>query len=140
MTVSDVSYGTRSSPGNGGITVMRLPELPRSLVIVGGGYIAAEFAHVFASFGVRVTIVGRSPRLLSREDEQVSERFTQLLGRRVDVRTSTEVQRVERRSSGDGVRLTVRDGEGSETVVEADLLLVATGRRPNADTDRKSVV
>ena len=108
--------------------------LPRSLVIVGGGYIAAEFAHVFASFGVRVTIVGRSPRLLSREDEQVSERFTQLLGRRVDVRTSTEVRRVDRRPSGDGVRVTVRDGQGSESVVEADLLLVATGRRPNADT------
>ena len=115
-------------------TVMRLPSLPRALVIVGGGYIAAEFAHVFASFGVQVTIVARSPQLLSREDAQVSERFTRLLSRRVDVRTSTEVQRVDRRPSGDGVRLTVRDGQGAETLVEADLLLVATGRKPNADT------
>ncbi|SDV04842.1 mycothione reductase [Microlunatus sagamiharensis] len=115
-------------------TVMRLDALPRSMVIVGGGYIAAEFAHVFSSYGVQVTIVGRSPQLLSREDAQVSERFTELLGRRVDVRTSTEVQRVDRRPSGDGVVVTARTKEGVESTIEADVLLVATGRTPNADT------
>ena len=115
-------------------TVMRLPVLPRTLVVVGGGYIAAEFAHVFSAFGVQVTVVARSPHLLSREDQQVSERFTELLGRRVDVRTSTEVQRVDRRPSGDGVVVTVRTAQGTEATIEADVLLVATGRRPNADT------
>ncbi len=125
--LDDVAYETSD-------TVMRLPSLPRTLVIIGGGYIAAEFAHVFSSFGVQVSVVGRSPRLLSREDEQVSERFTRLLGRRVDVRTSTEVQRVDRRDPDGGVRVTVRDGRGLETSIEADVLLVATGRRPNADT------
>ena len=115
-------------------TVMRLDALPRSMVIVGGGYIAAEFAHVFSAYGVRVTIVGRSARLLSREDEQVSERFTELLGRRVDVRTSTEVQRVDRGAAGAGVVVTARTKDGVETTVEADVLLVATGRTSNADT------
>ncbi|SEP59267.1 mycothione reductase [Microlunatus flavus] len=115
-------------------TVMRLPSLPRSIVIVGGGYIAAEFAHVFSSFGVRVSVVARTPTLLPREDAQVAQRFTELLRRKVEVRTSSDVQHVGPRASGDGVRLSACSDAGTEFHVEGDLLLVATGRVPNADT------
>jgi mycothione reductase len=112
-------------------TVMRLPELPRSLVIVGGGYIAAEFAHVFSSYGTHVTVVIRGQRMLKQEDVEVSERFTDLIRRRVDLRTGATVQGV--RPAGDGVSVTVADGTG-EHEVTADVLLIATGRRPNGDT------
>ena len=112
-------------------TVMRVAELPRSVVIIGGGYIAAEFSHVFSSYGTQVTVVNRRARLLAREDGEVSERFTDLIGRRVDLRTGAAVRGV--RPAGDGVTVTLTDDAG-EHEVTADLLLIATGRRPNGDT------
>ena len=60
-------------------TVMRLPELPRSMIIIGGGYISAEFAHIFSAFGTSVTVLNRSKVLLRREDADVAKRFTDLL-------------------------------------------------------------
>jgi mycothione reductase len=111
-------------------TVMRLDELPRRIVIIGGGYIAAEFAHVFASFGVEVTVVGRSGALLRSEDEEVSARFTELAAERYDVRLDRKTTRARKTASG--VALDLEGPQGAETV-EADLILVATGRTPNSD-------
>lgn len=114
-------------------TVMRLPELPESMIIIGGGFIAAEFAHVFSAFGTQVTILNRSKALLRAEDRDVSERFTRLMSEQVDVqlgRTFTSVERLE----GDRVRVTTADEYGTESHTEADVLLVATGRISNADT------
>ena len=109
-------------------TIMRIDELPEHLVIIGGGYIGAEMAHVFASFGVRVSLVARGPLLVRHLDEDISRRFTALAREQLDVRTSTTVTAVARR--GDGVRLHLEDESGS-SVLEGDLLLVATGRQPN---------
>ncbi|PPK63954.1 mycothione reductase [Actinokineospora auranticolor] len=111
-------------------TVMRLDELPRSMVILGGGFVAAEFAHVFSAFGVAVTVVNRSDRLLRAEDRDVSLRFTELARERWDVRLERKAVRVER--AGAGVRLHL-EGPGGAESVEADSLLVATGRVPNSD-------
>ncbi|CRK58580.1 NADPH-dependent mycothiol reductase Mtr [Alloactinosynnema sp. L-07] len=108
-------------------TVMRIAELPSRMVILGGGFIAAEFAHVFSSFGVEVTIVARSGALLRQEDRDVSARFTELARSRWDVRLERKTVRVDR--VGEGVRLEM---DGAE-VVDADVLLVATGRTPNSD-------
>ncbi len=115
-------------------TVMRLPSLPRSMVVVGGGYIGAELSHVFASFGTRVTVVSRTPRMLPRSDVQVAERFTELLGHKVEIRSRSTVVRVDPGATGDGVVVTARDASGTEFQVEADVLLIATGRVSNADT------
>ncbi|SDR77942.1 mycothione reductase [Friedmanniella luteola] len=114
-------------------TVMRLPELPRSMVIVGGGYIGAEFAHVFSSYGTRVTVVVRGDRMLRGEDAEVSERFTDLIRRRVDLRTGTAVTAVRPAGGGSGVTVSL-DGPDGAAEVTADVLLVATGRAPNGDT------
>lgn len=108
-------------------TIMRLDELPSKLVIVGGGYIAAEFAHVFTSFGVDVTVVVRSGALLRSEDEDISTRFTELAGHRFDLRLNRKPVRAKR--TGAGIALELADGE----VVEGDQLLIATGRTPNSD-------
>jgi mycothione reductase len=110
--------------------IMRLDTLPRRVIILGGGYISAEFAHVFSAFGVEITIVCRSSAMLRGEDEAVSARFTELAARRWDVRVDRKATLVER--VGDEVRLHV-DGEHGAEVVTGDALLVAAGRRPNSD-------
>ncbi len=108
---------------------MRIDDVPRRLAILGGGYIAAEFAHVFAAFGAEVTVIARiaarccgtsTPRSPSCSPTEVKERF--------DVRLDAQVSSIER--DGDGVRLDLADGS---VVSAADLLLVATGRIPNSD-------
>lgn len=111
-------------------TIMRIDVLPRRLAILGSGFIAAEFAHVFASFGVEVTVIARSGALLRSEDADISARFTELAARRFDVRLESATERVRRTEAGVALDLTGPDGPAT---VEADLLLVATGRRPNSD-------
>jgi mycothione reductase len=110
--------------------IMRLDTLPRRLIIVGGGYISAEFAHVMSAFGVEVTVVCRSNALLRGEDEAVSARFTELALRRWDVRLNTKVTAVER--DGDDTVMHLEGPHGAETV-RADALLLAVGRVPNSD-------
>ncbi|WP_121012615.1 mycothione reductase [Saccharothrix australiensis] len=111
-------------------TIMRLDALPRRLTILGSGFVAAEFAHVFSSFGVAVTVVGRSDLLLRHEDREVAERFTALAAAKWDVRLSRKAVRAER--VGGVVRLHLESPDGAE-VVESDELLVAVGRKPNSD-------
>jgi mycothione reductase len=108
-------------------TVMRLDALPERMVILGSGYIAAEFAHVFSALGSAVSVVGRSAPMLRGQDETVSERFTALARRRWDVHLGAEPVRVH----GDDGEVVLELADGA--VVRGDLLLVAAGRRPNGD-------
>lgn len=108
-------------------TIMRIDELPRRMVIVGGGYIAAEFAHVFSALGTEVTVVVRGSRMLRSHDETISAAYTELLSERLDVRLATQVTGV----TGEAGDLTVALDDGSS--VAADVLLVAAGRIPNGD-------
>ena len=111
-------------------TVMRIDSLPQRMIIFGGGYIAAELGHVFAAFGCEVTIINRGERLLRREDDDISIRFTEIASRRMDVRCGSEVTKVEQ--IGNDIRIEIQRNAGVETV-EADMLLVAAGRVPNGD-------
>ncbi|GGB39074.1 mycothione reductase [Flexivirga endophytica] len=106
-------------------TIMRIDQLPSSMVILGGGFIASEFAHVFSALGVQVRIVNRSGRLLRKEDEQISEEFTQLAIQQWDVHLNATV--VGAKESDEEVALELEAGE----VVSGEVLLVATGREPN---------
>ena len=112
-------------------TIMRLPEPPRRLLIWGGGYIAAELAHVFGAAGSDVTIINRGPRLLRAEDIDVSEAFTAAYCKRFRVLTGAEVLTAGTAATG-GAALRVRRDGGEETVL-GDVLLVAAGRIPNGD-------
>ena len=126
---SGVSYHTSD-------TVMRLDELPASMVIVGGGYIAAELAHLFSSLGVSIHIVSRARSLLDDLDPEVSGRFTKLARERWDVRLPAEVTGARRR--GGQIEVEVTNG----LPVTGDLLLVAAGRVPDTaglDLDRAGV-
>ncbi len=115
----DVPFHTSDS-------IMRIPHLPRRLAIVGAGFIAAEFAHVFTAFGTEVTMVSHSA-LLRSHDEDLSRRLTQLVREDWGLRTGVEVSAID--GTTGHVRLDLSDG----SVVEADDVLVATGRRPNTD-------
>ncbi len=122
--------GLADTPYETSDTVMRLPELPRSMIIVGGGYVAAEFAHVFSAYGTEVTLVARGDALLRHEDAEISSRFTTAMGRRVDLRLQHTLK-VTRRT-GDGVAVDVEGPDGPATLT-AEVLLLATGRVPNGD-------
>ncbi|HEY4017441.1 MAG TPA: mycothione reductase [Pseudonocardiaceae bacterium] len=111
-------------------TIMRIDELPRRMIVLGSGFISAEFAHVFSSFGVEVTVIARSEKLLRAEDEAISERFTELAKDRWDVRTNRKTTRVTK--TADGIELHLEGPNGAESVA-ADLLLLAVGRTPNSD-------
>lgn len=109
--------------------IMRIEQLPESLVIMGSGFIATEFAHVFSALGVAVTITGRSDVLVKHTDRTVAELFTETVSQKWDVRLGQGVDRIGRRADGTGVELTFADG----STAAGDMLLVATGRTPNAD-------
>lgn len=108
-------------------SIMRLDAIPERLLVVGGGFIGAEFAHVFSALGSRVALISHGPALLRQQDEQVSAAFTTLARRKWDVFLGAEVVDV----SGDfgDITLTLSDGK----VVTGDAVLVATGRIPNSD-------
>ncbi|WP_454789577.1 mycothione reductase [Mycolicibacterium lutetiense] len=107
--------------------IMRIPELPEHLVIVGGGFVSAEFAHVFSALGVRVTIVVRGDCVLSHCDETICQQFSALAAEKWDLRTHENV--VGSHHEGDRIVLDLDDGK----TLPADMLLVATGRIPNGD-------
>ncbi|OMB81390.1 mycothione reductase [Mycolicibacterium conceptionense] len=107
--------------------IMRIPELPEHLVIVGGGFVSAEFAHVFSALGVRVTIVVRGDCLISHSDETICHEFSALAAEKWDVRIHENV--IGSHHDGDKIVLELDDGK----TLPADMLLVATGRVPNGD-------
>ncbi|MCH8065818.1 MAG: mycothione reductase [Chloroflexi bacterium] len=109
---------------------LRLPKQPQRLVIVGGGYIAAEMAHFFGALGTEVTLVQRGPRLLRQEDTDVADRFTEVYQRRFKLLLDTTIQRAYKR--GEEIVLDATS-DGQEQTLTADALLLAVGRVPNTD-------
>jgi glutathione reductase (NADPH) len=110
---------------------LNLNELPRRLVLVGGGYIASEFSHVAAQAGAQVTILQRGERMLPRFDpdlvDWLMESF-QAIG--IDVRTKTTVEAIEKTNVGFVVHASA---DGRSTTVQADLVVHAAGRAPPLD-------
>ena len=120
--------GLKETPFLTSTSVMELTEVPKHLLILGGGYIGLEFAQMFRRFGSEVTLIQRGPQLLPREDKDVADAVTEILredGVTVLLKTTTE-----KVTADDGVTLTLGDGK----TVSGSHLLVATGRTPNTDT------
>lgn len=122
--IEDVPYLTNSS-------ILELDEVPRHLAIIGGSYIGLEFGQMYRRFGSEVTIIEKAPRLVSREDEDVSEGIRQILaGEGIDVRLNAECIALAR--AGDDIEVhAVCDS--AAPAIHASHVLVATGRRPNTD-------
>ena len=104
--------------------IMRIDELPARMAIVGGGYIASEFAHVFSSLGVQVTVITRGDAMLRGQDAEISRGFSDLAAQRWDVRFGRTVAGLAQQP--DHIAVELSDG----LTLETDLVLVATGRRP----------
>ncbi len=112
-------------------TIMRLDELPPSLLVIGGGFIAAEMSHIFGALGTRVTIVNRGAHLLAGHDHAIRDRFTRAYQDRFDVELAATIDHVEPGPAG--ARATITRADGSARLIDADVVLVATGRVPNSD-------
>ncbi|MDZ7831588.1 MAG: FAD-containing oxidoreductase [Desulfobacterales bacterium] len=122
--LSEVDYLTNSD-------MMRLEELPAHLVIIGGSYVGLEFAQMFRRFGSEVTVIEKGPRLIGREDKDVSDAVHDILaGEGVNVRLNAECIGVGKKGDEVSLQLDCRNG-GKE--VNGSHLLVAVGRRPNTD-------
>ena len=111
------------------VSMLELDTLPEHLVIVGGGYIALEFAQMYRRFGARVTVVQRGSRLASHEDADVSAAIHDILaGEGIDIVVDASAIRFARCDGG----VAVTPADGAEPVVGSHLL-IAVGRRPNTD-------
>ena len=112
-------------------SIMELTELPRRLVIIGGGYIGLEFASMYASFGSQVTVLESYPELIAREDRDIAASVKETLEKKgIVFRMNAKVQSVNRVE--DKAIVTFADSQTNEVfVLEADAVLLATGRRPN---------
>jgi mycothione reductase len=108
-------------------TVMRIADVPEHLVIVGGGFVACEFAHIFSSLGSRVTLMIRGSTLLRGHDDTIAMRFTDIAAKKWEIQNHHEVAAM--RQDGSCVELQCHDG----SKLRGDVLLVATGRTPNGD-------
>ena len=116
-------------------TALELVEKPESMVIIGGGYVAAEFAHFFEAMGTKVTIVQRNKRLVADEEPEISDLLRKSLARRMTVHTNTEAMEV--RQTGKVVTVTSKERDSGKIIkVTAHALLIAAGRKSNADVLR----
>ncbi len=125
--------GLADTPFHTSDSIMRIPELPEHLIILGGGYIAAELGHVFSAFGTQVSVVHRGDQLVRHEDTEVSVRFTEQFGRRAYLHLNSEAQSVayEDGTFTVGLDCANADGTTDTEIVCGDALLVTTGRIPN---------
>ena len=110
-------------------TILKLTELPESMIIVGGGYIAAEFGHFLASMGCKVTIIGRNPYFVPEEEPEVSNLLKKVLGRHMTIITNYEVKEV-RENSGLKEVVAIERATGKNMTINAREVLIAAGRGP----------
>lgn len=113
-------------------TLLALNELPKSVAIVGGGYIAAEYGHFLSSMGSQVTIIGRNPQFLHDEEPEISRLVQRELGRHIKIITNHEVIKAELK---DGKKmLAAKDRSNGHIIsIDADEILIAAGRGPLND-------
>ena len=108
-----------------------LSDLPKSIIIVGGGAIGVEFAYIYRMYGVDVTIVEMLPRLVPNEDEDISAQLERSF-KRENINVMTGAGVIGSDTSGSGVKVTV-DKDGTQEVLECDKVLVAIGVQPNVE-------
>ena len=112
-------------------SMLELDHLPEHLIVVGGSYVGLEFAQMYRRFGAQVTVVEKSPRLIAREDEEISEAIREILmDEGINVRTNAECISLAQHERGVEVGINCKEGE--PTSVGSHVLL-AVGRRPNTD-------
>jgi pyruvate/2-oxoglutarate dehydrogenase complex dihydrolipoamide dehydrogenase (E3) component len=114
------------------IEALELDRIPEHLLVLGGGFVGLELSQAMRRLGSRVTVIDRNPRLIHREDQDVSAAIQELFSDEgIDVLTNTRITRVQGKS-GESVKLSA-NRDGSDVVLEGSHVLVAAGRTPNTD-------
>ena len=113
-------------------TIMRLGKLPRRIIVLGGGFVACEFAGIFSGLGSEVTQINRGPRLMKKMDAEIQEAFQAEASTHWTVRTGRSLRAITAKGPKIVVVEVERDG-GAREFYEADAVLVALGRIPNSD-------
>ncbi len=123
--LEDTGYLTSDS-------VIGMDELPKTLAIIGAGYIAAEYGHFFSAMGSKVTVIGRNPHFIPSEEPEISTLSKKMMSEYMDILTNQEVLEV---SSIDGQKKVIAKDitSADEIEITADEILVATGRSSNSD-------
>jgi dihydrolipoamide dehydrogenase len=124
--LAELNYHTSDS-------LLKMTKLPESIVILGGGYIAAEYGHFFSAMGSQVTIIGRNPQFLPDEEPEISALAKRELSKHMSLLTNHEV--VEVQDAGNGKKKIIAENRANGRKVErftAEILL-ATGRGPNTE-------
>ncbi len=119
--------GLETTPYLDSTKALRLERQPEHLVVIGGGYIAAELAHFFGSLGTKVTILVRGNLMLNNEDEEIAKWFTDEFSKKHEILFKSQADSVSYRNEKFNIKL--NDGKK----LEADQLLVVMGRAPNTD-------
>lgn len=123
--IDKISYLTNES-------LLELKKKPKSLVIIGGGYIATEYAHFFAAMGTNVTIVEAGERLIQGEEPEISDLLMRELSKRMKIYTNSEILEL-RKTWNSNITLLRDKATGKEKKITAEKIMVATGRKSNAD-------
>src|ERR1700677_4795819 len=122
-----VESDARSSLTN--MEILALPQIPKSMVVIGAGAVGVEFGSIFKSFGSEITIVEYLPRMVPNEDEDVSKELARVFRKRgVETYTGAKVDKVEKTKNG--AKVTFTGSDGKQVVKEAETVLVAVGRAP----------
>jgi len=113
------------------IEILKLGEIPKSLVVVGAGAVGVEFASIFRSFDAEVTILEMLPRLVPVEDEDISKELARAYRKRgINFFTSAKVEKIDKTKSGIAVTFSA---DGKQQKIEAEKILIAVGRKPRTD-------
>ena len=117
--------------------VLDLKEMPKSMTIIGGGYIAVEFAHFFEAIGTKVNLVQGSERLVKEEDKEISKLLHDELSKRMEIYTNTSIKEilVDNERDKNIIKIKSNSGEEKDQVkeLESEKILIAAGRKSNAD-------
>lgn len=114
-------------------TLLKLEQLPESIAVIGGGFIAAEYSHFFSAMGSKVTIIGRDPQFLPSEEPEVAALAKSELQKNVTIFTNHEVREAEKTRTGMKKLVAVNLENGKPVEITAEEIVVASGRSPNTD-------
>ncbi len=117
------------------VSVVNLKKLPKSIIMIGGGYISMEFATFFAEMGCKVTILERLPRVLAMLDEDVTSLLEETYsGKGVSIKTNTNIIEIKKEKKGVSILYNdVRNPKSKKITIKAEKILLAVGRAPNTD-------
>ena len=113
-------------------SILELPEIPKTLIVVGAGAVGVEFASIYNSFGTQVTILEALPRVVPVEDEEISAELEKTFKKKnIQIQTGSNVESVKKDAKG--VTVTFKDKDGKAQTLQAEKLLLAVGRKAMTD-------